>query len=69
MDKVIIDAEVCKGCGLCVDVCPKKILKLSDDQINAKGYSPAECIDQDECITCTFCATVCPDSAIEINDK
>ena len=68
MDKVIISEETCKGCGLCVEFCPKKILKLSDDVINAKGYSPAVCIDQSECIGCTFCATVCPDSAIEIVD-
>lgn len=69
MEKVIIDKERCKGCDLCVSVCPKKILRLSPDEINAKGYSPAECIDQDECIACGFCFTICPDFAITINDK
>lgn len=68
MQKVFIDDEVCKGCGLCVTVCPKHILELSKEHINAKGYNPAECIDQDACITCTFCATICPDVAITIKD-
>jgi len=66
MAKVIIDENVCKGCNLCVHVCPKKILQLSPDKINSKGYAPAECIDQELCIGCTFCAMMCPDVAIKI---
>lgn len=66
MDKVFVNDEVCKGCGLCVSVCPKKILKLSDEKTNAAGYNPVECVDQDACITCTFCATICPDMALTI---
>lgn len=69
MEKVIINKERCKGCDLCVSVCPKKILILSPDEINAKGYSPAECINQDECIACGFCATICPDFAITVIDN
>ena len=30
MGRVVIDSEKCKGCYLCVDVCPKKILKIGD---------------------------------------
>lgn len=69
MPKVVIEENICKGCGLCVSVCPKKILELSKDKINLKGYSPCECINQAECITCTFCATICPDCAITINEE
>jgi len=68
MQKVFIDEDICKGCGLCITVCPKKILELSPDKINAQGYHPCECINQDECIACTFCATICPDIAITIKD-
>lgn len=69
MQKIFVDEEVCKGCGLCVSVCPKKILELSPEKLNSKGYSPSTCIDQDACITCTFCATICPDMAITVVDN
>lgn len=64
MAKATINPEVCKGCGLCVTVCPKKILALSTDTINSKGYYPSLCIDDSKCIGCTFCAIICPDCAI-----
>ena len=34
--------ERCKGCGLCITVCPKQILAL-EDGTNIKGYRPAHC--------------------------
>lgn len=65
MAKLTISKDGCKGCGLCVSVCPKKILMLSKE-INVKGYHPAQIIDQDKCIACAFCATICPDTAITV---
>ena len=41
MAKVTISENVCKGCGLCTTVCPKKIVVLAHDILNAKGYHPA----------------------------
>ena len=38
--KHTIDNDLCKGCGLCVSVCPKNVLEISD-QVNAMGYFPA----------------------------
>lgn len=66
MAKTTIDENVCKGCGLCVTVCPKKILELASDRINAKGYNPARCVDQTACIGCAMCGIICPDSAITV---
>ena len=66
MKKVIFNEERCKSCELCVSVCPKKILRISDDKMNEKGYKPAEIFEQDKCIGCAFCATICPDAAITI---
>lgn len=65
MNQVKFDETLCKGCGLCVSVCPKKILKLSN-RYNSKGYSVAECINQEDCIACAFCATMCPETLIEV---
>ena len=66
MNKVMIQEDKCKGCGLCVSVCPKKILKISSQRLNAKGFRPAEVIDIQKCIACAFCAAICPDVVIEV---
>lgn len=66
MNKVTFQTDLCKGCGLCVSACPKKILQMSTEVINVKGHHPAEIIDQAACIACAFCATMCPDCVITV---
>lgn len=66
MAKVTFATDICKGCGLCVNACPKKILTIAKDKINKKGYSPAEMTDESKCIGCGFCYTMCPDSVITV---
>lgn len=65
MAKVTFSTEKCKGCGLCILACPKKIVALSSE-INAKGYHPAECTQPEACIGCAFCARMCPDCVITV---
>lgn len=60
-----IDDMRCKGCGLCVEVCPKNVLELSET-VNAKGYNSAFQARPDDCIKCTACCIMCPDMAITI---
>lgn len=64
MPKVTFINERCKGCGLCVTVCPKHIIRMSEDKLNEKGYRLAEVTDMEKCIGCAFCATICPDCVI-----
>ncbi len=66
MAKVTFKSDLCKGCGLCVNVCPKKIVVLSGEKLNQKGYHPAEVTNQALCIGCAFCATMCPDCVITV---
>ncbi|MBQ3791814.1 MAG: 4Fe-4S binding protein [Clostridia bacterium] len=66
MAKLTFRSDACKGCGLCVDACPKHLLKLSEDIINKKGHHPAVITDQASCIACAFCATMCPDCIITV---
>jgi 2-oxoglutarate ferredoxin oxidoreductase subunit delta len=62
--RIIIDIERCKGCGLCVSVCPKHGIAISKKS-NKNGYFPAEAANSD-CTGCAVCAIVCPDAAIEV---
>jgi len=66
MAKVTFREDRCKGCGLCIQVCPKKIIRENRDRINAKGYFPAEVVEMDKCIGCAFCATICADCVIKV---
>lgn len=68
---IIIDRELCKGCYLCISVCPDQLIAISGE-LNQKGYYPAEFIEADnkkedsKCTGCATCALVCPDVAIEV---
>lgn len=66
VSKITIDKNACKGCGLCVTVCPKEILALSETELNDKGYNPVEITDMDKCIACAACARMCPDVVFTI---
>lgn len=66
MASMTVDQNRCKGCGLCVSVCPKKIIEIRKDIRTPKGYSPAECVDRSKCIGCGICFTMCPDCAITV---
>lgn len=63
--QLIFDRDRCKGCELCISVCPKGILALSTGT-NVKGYRAAECVDQESCVGCASCAKMCPDSVITV---
>ncbi len=60
-----IDAELCKGCQLCIAFCPKTVI-FASAKVNAAGYLPAVFNETSECTGCGICALVCPDVAIEV---
>ena len=66
MAKLTFETDLCKGCGLCVDTCPKKCLAIAEDRINKKGYSPAYMAEPEKCVACALCATMCPDCIITV---
>ena len=65
MAKIKIDRDRCKGCGLCVLWCPKKLILL-EEALNARGVHPAVAKAGDACSGCCLCARMCPDMAIEV---
>ena len=56
---VRLNPEECKGCGLCVEACPPKVLRLSDG-MNRYGYHPAEYAGTG-CTGCGICFFACPE--------
>ena len=62
MAKLTINKEACKGCGLCVSICPKKVLELND-RVKCEG------VRQDDCIGCRQCDNICPDLAITVKER
>jgi 2-oxoglutarate ferredoxin oxidoreductase subunit delta len=63
-----IDTDKCKGCGLCLTVCPKNVLEMSN-RVSPKGYFPAYQARPKDCIFCAVCCTMCPDVAIAITEQ
>lgn len=62
--KITINTEMCKGCGLCVAVCPKGCIVISRHS-NKHGFFPTQ-TDNTNCTGCTKCAVICPDVVIEV---
>lgn len=65
MAKVVVLSEYCKSCGLCITMCPQKILTIGD-KANSKGYYTVVITDEDQCKGCALCGLICPDMALEI---
>ncbi len=63
MPVIILDR--CKGCQLCVHVCPRRVLHIGSKR-NRMGYLVPEVRDPSRCIGCRNCELTCPDFAIYV---
>jgi 2-oxoglutarate ferredoxin oxidoreductase subunit delta len=61
---VVIDVEACKGCDLCIDACPPRVLEMTTTQVNARGYRYPVLFAG--CTGCNICAQVCPDFCFQV---
>jgi len=60
---VMILEDRCKGCGYCIEFCPRGVLGFSP-RFNAKGYHPPAVVKPEECVNCHYCEILCPEFAI-----
>ncbi len=65
MPRIEINEKYCKGCLLCIPVCPFDSIEVSKS-LSAYGIHIAAFKKDGKCTGCKNCATVCPDMAIEI---
>ena len=62
---IIVDDNLCKACGLCIDACPQHVIALDDERITPRGFHPAY-LSKDGCTGSGICALVCPEAAITV---
>ncbi len=66
--RVVINEDECKGCGLCIDICPKSVL-FEQPHLNRMGFHPSG-YRGEGCIGCGHCFYACPEpGAISIYKK
>jgi 2-oxoglutarate ferredoxin oxidoreductase subunit delta len=65
MANITINSEKCKGCLLCVSVCPKSLIAV-DKKLNKEGLKTVKFDQKEKCLGCCFCAVICPDCCIEV---
>lgn len=64
--RLIIAADRCKGCELCVAACPAHVLAIDRSRVNVLGYEPIVAVDIGSCTSCALCARVCPDTVFTV---
>jgi 2-oxoglutarate ferredoxin oxidoreductase subunit delta len=65
--RIEVNDLYCKGCGLCLTVCPKQVIQIDGERLTPKGYHPAALADPEgACTGCAICAVICPDAAITV---
>lgn len=62
---VHIVADRCKGCGFCIEFCPRSVLSESPEY-NRRGYHPPDVCEADRCVDCQLCELICPEFAIYV---
>ncbi len=63
-----INQKWCKGCYICVEVCPKKVFEKSP-QVSEKGFQPVTAAHPELCTGCLQCEMLCPDLAINVKTE
>ncbi len=65
--KIEISQKYCKGCQICVNICPKKVFSKSKLR-NNYGTEMPEASSPENCVACRLCEKMCPDGCIDIEE-
>ena len=56
----VVNRDICKGCGNCVEICPSEVYQMEDDKSNP--------IHPEECIECWACVSQCLAESIQLTE-
>jgi len=63
--EISVDKTLCKGCGICLELCPRKVFHWSKE-LSEKGIHYPIPLDAEKCVKCKLCELLCPDFAIAV---
>jgi len=62
-----INSNLCKGCDICIELCPTDVFKKSE-KLNRMGYYLPVVANMKNCTGCRLCDLMCPEMAIVITE-
>jgi 2-oxoglutarate ferredoxin oxidoreductase subunit delta len=65
-EKILVNPTFCKGCHICVSICPHGVLEVSET-VDNRGFFLPKVINLDACKVCKLCELQCPDFAISVS--
>lgn len=65
MTYIEINHAWCKGCQICIEICPRDVLVLAAE-VSDKGFRPVVVEKIENCTGCSMCELMCPDLAITV---
>jgi 2-oxoglutarate ferredoxin oxidoreductase subunit delta len=68
MPTIVVNSNWCKGCYLCVELCPRHVLEV-DQSAFVQGVHPVSVARAEDCSACRQCELLCPDLAIQVTDE
>ncbi len=69
VNHLILNSEVCTGCGICVEACPEEAIALGLVGATRRGavsYAAPVDIDEAKCSYCGVCVVLCPFNALTL---
>ena len=68
VSRIHINQKWCKGCYVCLEVCPQKVFEKSKE-VSEKGFNPVFVAHPEQCTACLQCEMLCPDLAINVQKE
>jgi 2-oxoglutarate ferredoxin oxidoreductase subunit delta len=62
---IVIDPKLCKGCHICIAMCPQSVLAKSQE-VDNRGFFLPKVVNLNACTVCHICELECPDFAIKV---